>query len=209
MSEARAQILERLRARQADATDPGAWTTRRDFPDLVSRFSTALEAARGEVFIEDDLAAAVVRLERLLHNLGAQRVVANPEPPLDTLDLPVRFPDYAWHVAGENREALRQFCSEADAGLSSAQAALAETGTVIVDNADGRSRLVTLLPPVHIVLLPASRLTSDIFTWTAARSGPLPPNVTLISGPSKTADIEQTLAVGVHGPRRLSVIVYR
>lgn len=209
MSEAREEILGRLRARRDNATHPGAWNSRRDFPDLVHRFAIALEAARGEVFVEDNLAAAVARLEALLYELRVFRIVANHEPPLDALDLPSRFPAYSWYFAGKDRDSLRDFCSEADAGISSAQAALAETGTVIVDSADGRSRLVTLLPPVHIVLLPASRLTSDVFTWTAARSDSLPANVTLISGPSKTADIEQTLAVGVHGPRRLMVIVYR
>lgn len=209
MSESREEILRRLRSRQGDVPHPGAWESRREFPDLVNRFAAALEVARGEVFVEDNLEAAVARLEGLLHELDAHLVVANREPPLDGLDLPTRFPAFSWHVAGENLASWRDYCSEADVGLSGAQAALAETGTVIVDSADGRSRLVTLLPPVHIVLLPASRLTSDIFTWTAARSKPLPPNVTLISGPSKTADIEQTLAVGVHGPRRLIVIVYR
>jgi L-lactate dehydrogenase complex protein LldG len=68
--------------------------------------------------------------------------------------------------------------------------------------------MATLLPPVHIALVPESRLTADLFTWTAARQGPLPANVTLVSGPSKTADIEQTMAIGVHGPKRFIVVLY-
>ncbi|MGB4871273.1 MAG: LUD domain-containing protein, partial [Candidatus Promineifilaceae bacterium] len=85
---------------------------------------------------------------------------------------------------------------------------LAETGSVILSSGPAQSRMATLLPPIHIVLLPTSRLTSDIFTWTQARQETIPANITLISGPSKTADIEQTMAVGVHGPKRFVVIVY-
>jgi L-lactate dehydrogenase complex protein LldG len=208
MASAREEILQRLRSQQRPRSQPGAWQSRRNFPDLVERFAAALEAARGEVFIEADLAAAVARLEGVLLALGAARVAGNDEPPLASLDLPARFPAFSWHVVGQTAGSLRAFCSEADVGVSSASAALAETGTVIVESGPGRSRLVTLLPPVHIVLLPAARLTVDLFTWTGEREGRLPANVTLISGPSKTADIEQTLAVGVHGPRRLLAIVY-
>jgi L-lactate dehydrogenase complex protein LldG len=209
MTEAREEILRRLRQRQAPAAHPGVWRSRRDFPDLVERFSAALEAAGGEVYVEAGLPAAVARLGAILVDLGAANVASNHEPPLDELDLPARFPAFNWHVTGVSSGSLRVFCSTADAGVSSAIAALAETGSVVVHSGPGRSRLVTLLPPVHIVLLPASRLTTDLFTWAAAREETLPANVTLISGPSKTADIEQTLAVGVHGPRRLAVIVYR
>ncbi|MEZ4767250.1 MAG: LUD domain-containing protein [Caldilineales bacterium] len=79
---------------------------------------------------------------------------------------------------------------------------------MLVTSGPGRSRLVPLLPPVHIALAPTSRLTSDLFTWTAQRGGDVPSNLTLITGPSKTADIEQTLAIGVHGPKRFIVILY-
>jgi L-lactate dehydrogenase complex protein LldG len=65
-----------------------------------------------------------------------------------------------------------------------------------------------LLPPVHFVLLPESRILPSIFDWSAQLPDPLPSNVVLVSGPSKTADIEQTLVVGVHGPKRLIVIVH-
>lgn len=208
MADARAEILGRLRSQQRPRSQPGSWQSRRAFPDLVERFVAALEAARGEAFVEADLAAAAARLEALLLALGAERVVGNDEPPLDGLDLAARLPAFAWHIVGRSAGSLRAFCSEADVGVSSASAGLAETGTVVVESGPGRSRLATLLPPVHIVLLPAARLTTDLFTWTKGRGGRLPASVTLISGPSKTADIEQTLAVGVHGPRRLLVIVY-
>ena len=103
---------------------------------------------------------------------------------------------------------MREFCARADVGLSGVEGALAETGSLIVHSGPGKSRLATLLPPVHVALVPVSCLMPDIFTWTAARNGKMPANLTLISGPSKSADIEFTLALGVHGPGRLVAVLY-
>jgi L-lactate dehydrogenase complex protein LldG len=93
-------------------------------------------------------------------------------------------------------------------GLTSAEAAFAETGSIVVSSGPTRSRMVSLLPPIHIALVPTSKLTADIFTWAATRQGDLPANTVFISGPSKTADIEMTLVKGVHGPKRFIVILY-
>ncbi len=111
-------------------------------------------------------------------------------------------------MAGQKDGDLRAFCAGADAGLTGADAALAETGTLVVSSGPGRSRLVSLLPAVHIALVPTACLTADLFTWTASRGGGMPASITLISGPSKTADIEQVMAIGVHGPKRLVVILF-
>ena len=67
---------------------------------------------------------------------------------------------------------------------------------------------MTLLPRVHVALVPENCLFQDIFAWTASRSGKMPANTTLVGGPSKTADIEFTMTVGVHGPEKLIVILY-
>ena len=158
--------------------------------------------------IAESLEAALDRLGELLGSLGARQVVVNDEPPFCDLDLAARWPQIEWHTVGRTAGDLRAFCAAADVGLSSADAALAETGSLVVSSGPGRSRLATLLPPVHIALVPVSRLTADLFTWTAARQGSQPANQTIISGPSKTADIEQTMAIGVHGPKRFVVILY-
>ena len=60
-----------------------------------------------------------------------------------------------------------------------------------------------------MALAPTSCLTADLFTWVAGRKGEWPAALTLISGPSKTSDIEQTLVTGVHGPKRFIVILYQ
>lgn len=204
----RNQILAALRQQARPVDHPSAWRSRRDFADLAERFTAALTAVAGEVRRADGLDAALDTLAQVLDELQATRVAANVEPPLAGIDLPGRWPSIVWHIVDHTPGDLRAFCAEADVGLSGADAALAETGAIVVSSGPGKSRLVTLLPPVHVALVPTSCLTTDLFTWTAGRQGTLPANLTLINGPSKTADIEQTLAIGVHGPKRLIVILY-
>lgn len=212
MSSAREEILNRLRRQSSGGAKqvPPPWQSKREFQDLAARFEEALTAAEGEMKRVADLPAALEELARLLAALDAQGVVVNGAPaPLDEIAWPERFPGYQWHVVGQSEGSIREFCAGADVGLSSADAALAETGSLVVRSGPRRSRLATLLPPVHIALVPTQRLTPDLFTWVAGRAGAdFPANLVLISGPSKTADIEQTLAIGVHGPKRLIVILY-
>ncbi|MEA3336790.1 MAG: lactate utilization protein [Chloroflexota bacterium] len=204
----RDEILNRLKAQERDATHPPAWRSRRHFDDLAERFSTSLTASGGQVHRAGSLDAALAQLDALLPELAARQVAVNHEPPFDQLDLPGRWPNVDLYLAGQSGGDLTLFCASADVGLSGASAALAETGTIVLHNGPGSSRLVTLLPPIHIALVATSQLTTDIFTWTAARDGQIPASLTLVSGPSKTADIEQVLAIGVHGPKRLIVFLY-
>ncbi len=189
---------------------PPPWQSRRDFPDLAARFVQALTAVKGEVHQADSLAAAYDLTNQLLRQMEAEKVVLNDERPLHNLP---RLPHITYHQVGQEEAALRDFCARADAGLTSADAALAETGTIVLTSGPGKSRLASLLPPVHMALVPTAVLTTDLFTWTASfnrqRLPQSPPtNLNFISGPSKTADIEQIMAVGVHGPKRFIVILY-
>ncbi len=202
------QILASLRKQERAVTHPPAWETRRCFNDLAERFTASLTAGAGEVHRAAGLAEALDVLGQLLAELPARQVAVNAEPPLDGIDLAARWPDVVWYITGQSSTEQRAFCATADAGITGVDAALAETGTLVVSSGPGRSRLVSLLPPVHIALVATSCLTTDIFTWTATRGGAIPSSITLISGPSKTADIEQVIAIGVHGPKRLIVILY-
>lgn len=96
-----------------------------------------------------------------------------------------------------------------DVGITRAQAGIAETGTLVLDSSVERNRLVSLVPPVHIAILNASQIYATLDETLAAlqSSGELSPAITFITGPSRTADIELTLTVGVHGPQELYVIV--
>ncbi len=93
-------------------------------------------------------------------------------------------------------------------GITGADAALADTGSVVLVHGTGRPRLVSLLPPVHVVLVDVSRLRAtlgallDEDPQLFARAA----NVVVVTGPSRTADIEMTLTRGVHGPRVVHVV---
>ena len=204
----RETILKKLRTQKRSAPDLPIWTTKREFTDLSERFTQSLTAVKGQVHHAASWAEALETVDQLLTELGAEKVAINDETPLDSVDFAETRPDISCFTAGKSTGSLRDFCTTADVGLSSCEVALAETGTVVVASGTGKSRLVTLLPPVHIALVPTSKLTTDILTWTAARNAPPPANISFISGPSKTADIEQTLAVGVHGPKQFIVILY-
>ena len=98
---------------------------------------------------------------------------------------------------------------EYDVGISMAQAAIAETGTLLLESEAERHRLVSLVPPVHIAIVDVADICLRLgeALATVGRGSELSPTVTLITGPSRTADIELTLAIGVHGPQELYVIV--
>jgi len=99
--------------------------------------------------------------------------------------------------------------ARASAGLTGALAGLADTGSLVLLSGAGRPRLASLLPPVHIALLPVQAIYPSLTAFfkahpAAARSGS---NLVLITGPSRSADIELTLTLGVHGPKTLHVVL--
>ncbi len=98
-----------------------------------------------------------------------------------------------------------------DVGLTTAQAAIAETGTLVLESDSENHRLVSLVPPVHIAIVNAKDICltiGDALKLVRSREvADMSRTITFITGPSRTADIELTLTVGVHGPRELYVIV--
>ncbi|HEY1720153.1 MAG TPA: lactate utilization protein [Magnetospirillaceae bacterium] len=95
------------------------------------------------------------------------------------------------------------------AGITGTNGAIAFTGSLILSTGPDEPRTLSLVPPVHIAVFNINQIYDTMLeamqdqNWTAA----MPTNMLLISGPSKTADIEQVLAYGVHGPKRLLVVL--
>lgn len=205
---ARTRILGRLQKEKRPTRLPGRWESQPSFPDLAAQFETALTAVNGEVLWGGDWPQALNHLMQVIQEIGAKRVVANLEEPLDQIETASAFPGVIWQVPGIESADWRTACATADLGVTGADLALAETGSVVVSTGPGKSRLVSLLPPVHVVVVPKSRLVADLFAWNRPNINEFPSQIVWISGPSKTADIEQTLVVGVHGPKRLIVILY-
>ena len=96
---------------------------------------------------------------------------------------------------------------ECGLGVTEAQWGIAETGTLVLESEKEVSRLTSLVPDVHICILPATRIRSTMGEILQKLEERLSPTVTFITGASRTSDIELTLAIGVHGPRELHVIL--
>lgn len=108
-----------------------------------------------------------------------------------------------------DRKELRELCASAEVGITSADYALADTGTLVMLASPQEARLVSLLPPAHIAVVPRERILTgldELFTVLpnpAAQTS----SMVLITGPSRTADIEQILVRGVHGPGQITVVL--
>jgi L-lactate dehydrogenase complex protein LldG len=106
-------------------------------------------------------------------------------------------------------EELRTVCAAAEIGITSADYALSDTGTLVMIASPAEARLVSLLPLMHVAIVPRERILTgldELFT-ILPRPADQTSSMVLITGPSRTADIEQILVRGVHGPGQISVIV--
>jgi L-lactate dehydrogenase complex protein LldG len=108
-----------------------------------------------------------------------------------------------------DREELRELCASADVGITSADYALADTGTLVMLSSPQEARMISLLPPAHIAIVPRARILTGLDELFTILPNPADStsSMVLITGPSRTADIEQILVRGVHGPGLLSVVV--
>ncbi len=210
MNEARDHILKRLRTvrREAPDTTAPSLAAGADGETLIARFRTALEAVRGEVHRLRD-GDWLGWLARELPARGVGNLLAGTGEIGHTLQahpIPgVNLHRYD-HPVEEWKDAL---FDHIDAGITGCRGAIAATGSLILWPSPEEPRLLSLVPPLHIVLLDAANLHADLATAIRAQGWAqgLPTNALLITGPSKTADIEQTLTWGIHGPRELVVLV--
>ena len=96
---------------------------------------------------------------------------------------------------------------EADVGITGVVGAIAESASMIVASGGGRRRLASLAVPYHIGVVRAEQIVPDLIDWFARNEAGEAASEVLISAPSKTADIELTLVMGVHGPKEEHVII--
>ena len=191
--DARAEIMRSIRAHLATSapydgrerpvkTDLSKSPSPVAVAEVVQLFKQNLEAVDGHcIVVESD-----AEVEEVVKRIAEGKLIAASDAPPATRDL------FNYEV-----------------GVTRAQAGIAETGTLVLDSSVERNRLVSLVPPVHIAILDASRIYQTLGeTLSALQSGDeVSPAITFITGPSRTADIELTLTIGVHGPQELYVIV--
>ena len=164
-------------------------------------FKESVESVDGHCIVTTDVTDA---LKRILTDLKPRRIAISDDVRVRHLLHEVNVEVEELGVAPNAHDIFRF-----DVGITSAQAAIAETGTLILDSACERHRLVSLVPPVHIAIVNASTICDTLSDALALlrKEKEISPAVTFITGPSRTADIELTLAIGVHGPQELYVIV--
>ncbi|HZN40001.1 MAG TPA: lactate utilization protein [Planctomycetota bacterium] len=168
----------------------------------LTQFGERLAAVGGHLHlgIEDGGLAAV---QQLLARYAPRSIARSNAAAVTNLRDHASLRAQPWQPPDASREEL----FTADLGVTAAQWAIAETGTLVLVGDEERHRLASLLPPVHIALLPHSRILGNLGEALKTLARPLSPAVTFITGPSRTADIELQLVIGVHGPRELHVVV--
>ena len=226
MTDGRAAILERVRRSLATAHLPDsslAWS-RPPAPDssadqaaLLARFAVELQAVGGEFFAPEGDEAARRLVVELIREAGGGPILSWAEGELGLAGLGEALT--AAGIAVERvhlpsdlaaRSTRAQDLASPPAGLTGAFAALADTGSLVLLSGPDWPMSASLLPPLHIALLPRAALWPDMVAFLAAHA----PhdliggrNLVFITGPSRTADIEMVLTRGVHGPKRLAVVV--
>jgi L-lactate dehydrogenase complex protein LldG len=167
--------------------------------DLVARFRARAESMQSTTDAVASLAEAPRAVARWLEANGLARAGC-VWPALAGLD---------WAGAGLALEA--RAAADRDAlGVTGTFAALAETGTLMLLSGPDTPATVSLLPETHVAIVPAERIVKRMEDgWALARAelGMLPRAVNFVSGPSRTADIDQTLVLGAHGPYRLHMVI--
>ncbi len=102
---------------------------------------------------------------------------------------------------------VREGSTSVTAGFRTAEAGIAETGTIVETSAGGKTLLPGLLADVHVSIVPVASVVGRMEEALAAFTADPPRNISFLTGPSKTADIEQTLTVGAHGPKKAIVLL--
>ncbi len=211
-----AAIRRRTRSFRPAAAPDSAWSPQRDAvpppsaADPIDRFTQELEALGGHVRRVAREQEARDHIVSLATAREVRRVLRWDVPELERLGLeePLRACG-AEVLAWRGLDDFRAVAAGAEVGVSLADWAVADTGSVILSHGPGRGRSAVLLPPTHVTLLEAGRIVPTIFDayQRLAKLDELPPNVAFHTGPSRSGDLEQIPVLGVHGPGDVHVIV--
>ena len=210
--EARVREIERRREEKGD--------------ELVGKLEGAALNARWNVARAYSLDEACLYLKGLAQDKAARTVVHSAHTVLRRMSIEeclssvvptVRSFTLGDGLSASQREAmrasLRRDAISAEIGVTGADYAIAETGTCVLISRRGTARQVSLMPPVHVAVVERRGIVEtidDVLTllrWEFFEKGAFESYVNLISGPSRTADIEQTLTVGVHGPKEAHMVI--
>jgi L-lactate dehydrogenase complex protein LldG len=184
----------------------------RSAKDLIQQFTENASAAGVQVGMATDPSTASATIHRWLNEVAAPEFLYVASPLINKLRLSQNgVPGRAVPLQQMDAEESRTLLLKTPVGLNEAAAGISDTGTLVEFSGKDKSRLISLLPPTHISILPAARIYLDLRLWLQSLGispgDRLPSGLTLITGPSRSADIEQSLTIGVHGPGKVYVLI--
>ena len=193
-----------------------AWTPkgepreREPIQDLPALFLEELEALEGSGERVGSVEEVRDYVLSLAQEKGAKRLLRWDDEELERLDVDRPLTEAEVEVAvWRDLNDFREVSVEADIGLTTAEWAVAETGSLILAGGPGRGRTVALLPPTHVAVIPVERVLSTVSEAIEkyAEAERLPANVCFHTGPSRSGDIEMSLTIGMHGPGDVRVVL--
>jgi L-lactate dehydrogenase complex protein LldG len=189
-------------------------------PRLMDQLATVAELQGWKVHRAEDPEDAMAAVLAVADSVGARTAVRTGQDVFDEVPLDAGAMNWglavftATHDEGLDRQAVRDRIIEAEIGITGADYAVAETGSVVVVPRQGLGRLVSLVPPVHVAVVRPQDVVEtldDVFLLRRLEyhrnGGEMGSYLNFITGPSRTADIEQTLVVGVHGPKEAHMVL--
>ena len=192
---------------------------------LMSQLEAPAAQAGWQVARAGSIHEAAEYIENLARRMEARSILRTTHEVVDQLNLEQRLGSAGMQVEvmavgavvdeaerDQQRQMLRLQALEADIGVTGVDFAIAETGTCVVMSSEGVSRLVSLLPPVHVAIVRRGQVLpglDELFTLRrqAHLAGDRAGYFNLISGPSRSADIESTIVTGVHGPGEVHMLL--
>lgn len=192
------------------------WTRTQETPDVEpiedppARFIQELVALGGHGKRVGGMAEAREYVLALARERSAKLVVRWDVEELERLGADGPLADAGTEVVlWRDLEDFREVAGRAEIGLSTAEWAIAETGSLVLESGAGKGRSVTLLPPTYVAVVPVDRVLRTVpeAIGKYAASGRLPANVCFHTGPSRSGDIEMSLVVGMHGPGDVHVVL--
>ena len=202
MKTARQEILDKLKnsvhkvTEKPDFNDPVYHSINKP---LDIAFKENLEMANGSVYLFHSREELFESLKNFLHDFDRNTIVCFEKEIIDSLN-EVKLPLSEFPEIPENIEI----------GITGCEFLIAHTGSIMVSSAQKGGRQMFVYPPVHIVVAKRNQLVEyleNAYAGLTKKYKELPSHVSLITGPSRTADIEKTLVMGAHGPREVHVFI--
>ncbi len=168
---------------------------------LIENFRKNLESVGGNCSVVYDEFEATEVLLTIIKQTNGKKIAFSDSP------LVKKIVGFLKMDAKFIENAAADILFETDLGITGAQMAIAETGTLVLESDSERNRLTSLVPPIHVCILEAKNIRQTLGETLETLQKDLSRTVTFITGASRTSDIELTLAIGVHGPGELHVIL--